>query len=57
MAPVNMARWQGAVQYLHICVLCKEKKLVAVIKRRGKDPMRICKSCYQDYPKDWRQLP
>ena len=57
MAAPNMARWQGAVQYRHACVLCEESKQVAVIKRRGKEPMRICKDCYRDYPKDWRKLP
>jgi hypothetical protein len=48
-ATVNMTRWNKAVQYRYVCEgPCGELRIVAVIKRRGKPPIRLCETCYAD---------
>lgn len=42
-------RWQKAIQYRHTCEgACGERKICAVIHRRGKRTLRLCLDCYRD---------
>lgn len=55
MSAPSLNRWTNAVQYRHVCDGCQEHTLVAVIKRRERDPLRLCRTCFLDG--FWRRWP
>jgi ribosomal protein S14 len=52
---VNMARWDRAVQYRHTCDQCGEPRLCAVVKRRERRDLRLCRTCFKDG--FWKETP
>lgn len=55
IARIDPRRWDRAVHMRWACDVCHERHEVARIPRRGKEPVRVCRTCYADG--FWLNLP